>query len=213
MVVKEEMDSGIAGEVLQTITDSENQALHMAIYAWGAKAISSGWVLDLGSEYGFGSSIIAEANSRLRILSIDIDFPALQISKDLHKSKHLIHVNASAGMLPVPDDSICGIFLVSLLHLVDQPSVVLSEVARILKPGGIAVIGIPSEHYFPEGKNRPFFVRQLESEIISLFATAYHPNEISVDAPSDAPSSKGQKIIVRNFDDMWIRLCRKGNKD
>jgi len=183
--------------------------LHAAVYAWGAKTISPGWVLDLGSECGFGSAIIAETNPHLCVLSIDIDFAALQVSKDLQESKRLTNVSANAIKLPVPDHSMRGIFLVSLLHLVEHPSDVLSEVLRVLKPGGIAIISIPSEHYFPIGRERVTFLRQLKSEISSIFATAYYPDEKC----QSVPSSMGQRIPFRNFDGMWIGLCLKGDID
>lgn len=196
-------------QILQAITDLNRLSSHVAIYAWGAQALASGRVLDLGCEFGFGSAIILGTNPRLQVTAVDTDFSSLCYSGELVTSKRFSKVNANAARLPVQHQTVYGIFLVNLLHLVDQPSVVLSEVVRALHPGGYAVISIPQEHYFPLEKNRLIFLEQLERELSRLFTAVTYPQEISVRFPPDGDFVFSSK----NPDDMWVALCQKGHNN
>lgn len=199
------MTSGISDYSLQAIRNSDTLALHAAVYAWGAAAMLSGRVLDLGCEYCFGSAIITETNPRLRVVSVDIDFPALDFAGQFYRGHSLTRVNAGAERLPLPAHSFAGIFLINLLHLVDHPAEVISEVKRALAPGGVAVMSIPPEPFFPAGISRRRVLDQVEGELFNVFYTVTYPMEITVSTPPYA----GQVFSTNKAGEMWVAVCKK----
>ncbi len=186
--------------------DSDRFALHATIYTWAAEMIPPGLVLDLGCEYGFGSLLVTETNPQVRVLAIDNEFPVLRYALKIHGNRPIRRVNADAMNLPMPCDSFIGIYLINLLHLVDEPGNALSEVKRVLKPGGMAVISIPEETFFRSGQSRPRLIRQLEVEINRQFSNVTYPKKIC----GRMPSFPSRVFSIRPEVSTWIALCWKG---
>ena len=186
-------------EYWTSLHESRQLALHAAVYTWAAGQTPSGWVLDLGCEYGFGSLLIAQSNPKLRVLGIDLDLIAIQYTQQLSFSARIARVNADASHLPLGSECFSGIYLINLLHLVRDPIRVLSEVQRALKVGGIIVVSIP----LPDAGE---FIPVLESEIKARFSRVISPQEIDGQIPSFAP----QTFLLNQQDSLWIALCQKG---
>jgi SAM-dependent methyltransferase len=124
----------------QTLKRSPSLALHATLYSWAASLFSYGFVLDLGCEYGFGSMIIEYSNPGLVAVGIDFDQSSLITSQGLIAFRDSPLVCGRAEFTPFRDSSFSGICAINLLHLVDNVIGVLSEIKRLLKPSGIAVI-------------------------------------------------------------------------
>ena len=84
-----------------------------------------GTVLDLGSAESPYASLIG------RRLSVDIrPFPGIKILAD-------------AGNLPFKDSSFSSVLCTELLEHILRPGKVVSEIHRILRPGGILIVTVP----------------------------------------------------------------------
>ena len=185
--------------------DTERLALHAAVYTWAAVQMQPGWVLDLGCEYGFGSLLIAEANPGVQVLGLDLDFSALGYSQGLPFKEGIPWVNAGAHELPVASGSLSGIFLINLLHLVENAAAVLSEARRALRSGGLAVLSIPwigSREIVQDTSQR---IEQLEAEINAQFLEVIYPNKICGQLPSFPP----QTFLLDQQASTWVACCRK----
>ena len=97
-------------------------------------------ILDLGSATGSAQRALDRRFGRSHIISVDV---AHKMLKKARKKKAWFakasYVQATAGALPFPDASIDVIFSNLLLPWVDDPKPVFSEVARVLRQGGLFV--------------------------------------------------------------------------
>jgi len=181
-------------------------ALQATIYTWAAGQTPPGRVLDLGCEYGFGSLLITETNPELQVLGVDLDLTAIQYSQNIPFKERIPRVNADAFKLPIATDSLRGVYLVNLLHLVKEPGSVLLEVRRALKAGGVAIMSIPWGDPGETGLSSSRFIQDLELEINALFSQVMYPQEIYGQIPSFPP----QSFPISQQDLTWVAFCRKG---
>jgi SAM-dependent methyltransferase len=164
-----------------------------------------GWVLDLGCEYGFGSLLIAETNPKLQVLGMDLDFSALGYSQGVPYKEKIPWVNASGHKLPIASESFSGVYLINLLHLVEDAVAVLSEARRALKSDGVAILSIPQNDSQESGQRRSPLIKQLELEINDLFSEVTYPNKIC----GQLPSFPSQTFLLDQQASPWIAFCRK----
>jgi ubiquinone/menaquinone biosynthesis methyltransferase len=101
-------------------------------------------VLDVAT----GTGLVARALSeRYGCEVVGLDRSADMLSAALARNGHIPLVRARAESLPFPDESFDHVTFTYLLRYVDDPSAVLRELARVVKPGGRVValdFGVPS---------------------------------------------------------------------
>jgi SAM-dependent methyltransferase len=73
----------------------------------------------------------------------EVDTPARYLATDLRALSN-VDFSSDAIALPLPDDSVDAVVSLELLEHVPEPKSVLSELARILRPGGTVIISVPS---------------------------------------------------------------------
>jgi SAM-dependent methyltransferase len=188
----------------EALRDSENMALHAAMYSWPAERIPPGWVIDLGCEYGIGSLLIAEANPALRVTGVDVDLPVLRYSRETLLAEGMLRVNGDGFRLPMASESVSGIYLINLLHLVPEPEGVLFETWRTLMFGGVAIIGLPREE-LRQADPRGFAATELASHIESLFSEVFIPSEIC----GHIPALPTRSFALDQKTSPWIACCTK----
>jgi malonyl-CoA O-methyltransferase len=95
-------------------------------------------VIDLGSATGAASPLLHKRFRAARIISVDIAHRMLMNGRE-RKSwfANTTFVQASADALPFPNDSVDVIFSNMLLPWVSDHAKVFSEVARVLRKGGV----------------------------------------------------------------------------
>jgi SAM-dependent methyltransferase len=89
-------------------------------------------VLDLGSGPGYYSERLAEAGAR--VVAVDL----LSANAGSAAARGAQAVVADAGGLPLPAGSVDGVFCSNLLEHVPDPTRILDEIQRVLRPGGWA---------------------------------------------------------------------------
>jgi ubiquinone/menaquinone biosynthesis C-methylase UbiE len=89
-----------------------------------------------------------------KIYALDIHPSAISSVKDIIAKKKLTNVETilSACKTGLPDNSIDVVLLYDILHELSEPSKVLKELRRILKPEGIISI---SDHHLKEDEIVP----------------------------------------------------------
>lgn len=107
--------------------------------AWLAAAVpDGGLVLDLGC--GVGRDLASLARSGTRAVGVDIALPMLAVARRRHPAL----VCGDLTRLPLPDAVADAVWCVAAwVHIGrrDLPRAV-AELARVLRPGGVAVVGI-----------------------------------------------------------------------
>ncbi len=101
-------------------------------------------VLVDGAGVGMYSRHLEEAGAW--VVSMDIDFPSM-----VQARAHTAHCLTAAGeRLPFPANSFDTVLSHEVLEHVQDDAAALAEIARVLKPGGRAIIFLPNRLYFFE---------------------------------------------------------------
>ena len=110
------------------------------------KQLTPARVLDLGSGSGDTLAALAEHFPGAELVGVDLCEPLLEISRRKAAERGLngrvSFQDASATALPFGDASFDAGFSQDTLHMVDDPVRMLDECARVLKPGGLALIRV-----------------------------------------------------------------------
>ena len=104
-------------------------------------------ILDLGAGEGFVSLALREAFA-CRIVALDAAPPILHqgVDRDVDgSSQHWLL--GDGAQLPFRDGSFDGLVCSEVLEHVDDDASVVREIARVLKPGGVAALTVPCANY------------------------------------------------------------------
>ena len=133
-------------------------------------------ILDLGA----GAGIVEQMNFRgkaARICGVDLD-PRVAQNPFLDEGRV-----SDAGEIPYPDDSFDLVFSDNVLEHLAEPEKVFSEVARVLKRGGIFLFKTPNKwHYMPTiarvtpHRFHEYINRKRGREEVDTFPTLYRAN-------------------------------------
>ena len=91
-------------------------------------------VLNVGS----GGEIAGKINKVLAQNNISVKITSLDISKDRNPD-----IVGDVCDMPFPDNNFDSVFLMEVLEHVHSPHKAISEIYRVLKPGGILVFSVP----------------------------------------------------------------------
>jgi ArsR family transcriptional regulator len=104
-------------------------------------------VADVGTGTGFVAAGIAPRVSQ--VIGIDISERILEVARSNLDELGIGNVELRVGditELPVPDDSVDAAFANMVLHHAEDPAAMLTEMARIVRPGGVVAICDEVEH-------------------------------------------------------------------
>jgi ubiquinone/menaquinone biosynthesis C-methylase UbiE len=97
-------------------------------------------VLEVGSGRGGGANYIASNLKPAFYTGMDLAQSAVDLANKLHKHPNLKFIQGSAESIPFPDNSIDVVINVESCHAYGSVSKFLSEVKRVLKPGGYLLL-------------------------------------------------------------------------
>lgn len=111
---------------------------------WTAEMLKAtkdrGLWLDLGCGTGWNFSVLRRLEYKRKMIGIDLSGGMLRFAK----SKNMNVVRGDAQQLPFEDASFDGILAKGVLHHLPDVEEAVSEIARVLKPGGMAVMVDPN---------------------------------------------------------------------
>ncbi len=95
-------------------------------------------VVELGCRFGDILSLVKDSN---RVIGCDIDRNALKISSEKGIETRMMNLNEA---LDFPDSSFDVAIITEVLEHLPYPKITLSEIVRILRPGGRLVGSVPN---------------------------------------------------------------------
>jgi len=143
---------------------------HVAAYALCAPLLGPGRVLDLGAGVGHSYHLLAPRET----VGLDLDARALE-------GQDRATVVADMRSLPFAKGSFDSVLAVQSIEHVADPERVLAEVARVLRPDGMAVFVTPNRLTFgrPDEIIDPYhYVEYSEDQLAELLAPRFEELEI-----------------------------------
>jgi ubiquinone/menaquinone biosynthesis C-methylase UbiE len=102
-------------------------------------------LLDIGSADGTFTSILVNKIKPKKLVGVDVLKASVDYAnKKFKKERSVSFLLADAHELPFKQEMFDGVFALEVLEHVFEPKKVLSEIRRVLIPGGY-VIGVPNE--------------------------------------------------------------------
>jgi ubiquinone/menaquinone biosynthesis C-methylase UbiE len=105
-----------------------------------ASTPDKGLWLDLGCGTGWIHEVLRMKGYRRRLVGVDIAFGMLRFAK----RKHMRAVLGDAEHLPFEDNQFDGVLAKGVLHHLPDMKAAVAEIARVLRPGGSAVLADPN---------------------------------------------------------------------
>jgi|GEM_PF-3774354 len=145
-------------------------------------AIRDSLMLDLGSGMLFPSAVIKKLFGPREIISIDFSYHLIKAGGDLvlkilnisDKGIFRVVSDLNLNKLPFANSTFDSVIGRHVIHHIRDPSALLAEVKRVLKPGGICWFLEPCEAYFPLFKwDSPFKV--IFHKVLSSFKGHHVP--------------------------------------
>jgi len=107
-------------------------------------------ILDLGCGTGM---FLKELSTRAKfVVSVDTSLEMLKVAKG--RAREVALVQADADALPFADRSFDAVVSVTLLQNMPDPAVTVREVARVLRPRGVAILTVLKRKYSREELER-----------------------------------------------------------
>lgn len=159
-------------KVLELPDDPKIQRYPMQMYhSLATKAeIAGKQVLEVGSGRGGGARHVASTLKPASYTGLDLAQSAVELANKLHPLPNLKFIQGSAEAIPLPDNSIDVVINVESSHAYGSVDKFLSEVKRVLKPGGhLLMVDFRYSHQMDQYKNqvRNSGMKQISEEDIT----------------------------------------------
>jgi len=182
------------------------QHQHIARYEWAAQFAKDMRVIDAACADGYGSAMLADAGAR-EVRGFDLDEASITAAVETHAAENVSFQVADVTALPVEKAS-CDLLVSfeTIEHLPDD-RMFLSEVQRVLAPGGTFVCSTPNRELTNPGIDlsgkpfNPFHLREYSIEELRGLLEEFF---------SDV-TGYGQSFYGRGYAKLLRRIGRWGN--
>ena len=193
---------------LSQITNIKISYEHWHRYLYASNFVQNKTVLDIACGEGYGSNLLSK-NAK-EVVGVDISFQVIENAKKKYKTKNLSFVHGSASKIPIKDDSKFDVIVSfeTIEHISEDDQIsFLSEVKRLLRPGGIFIVSTPNKLIYsdiPNYKNeyhvKEFYYNEFEEFLKRYFKNTYflghHVRTISYISDAD----KYNEILEYNLE-------------
>ena len=156
-------------ERLETFVVSEVAVEHLHRYAIVLQLADGKKVLDIASGEGYGSNLIA--GKATEVVGVDISADAVKRAGQKYKKDNLKFLEGSAAEIPCENNYFDIVVSFETIEHHDKHDEMLSDIKRVLKPGGLVIISSPDKLYYTDKRNfnNKFHVKELyENEFREL---------------------------------------------
>ena len=122
------------------------QVEHKQRYEWALAYCQDKRVLDVACGTAYGSTILAQSGAA-HVVGVDISVDA--IPSNGKRPARLALANGDACSLPFNDDSFEVVVSFETIEHLVNPELLLAEISRVLRPGGICICSSPNRNFVP----------------------------------------------------------------
>lgn len=105
----------------------------------------AGSILDAGCGTGAYSGILADSDARARVVAFDASRAMTRHARGATRPASIDFLQAAAEVIPFQTGSFDAVVSLHMLEFAHDPDTAMHELARVLKPGGMAVIAVLRE--------------------------------------------------------------------
>jgi ubiquinone/menaquinone biosynthesis C-methylase UbiE len=134
---------------------------HLHRYALCLDMVDGLDVLDIACGEGYGSAMLASRAKR--VVGVDIEHRAVEHARHTYYHPNVRYLAGDCAAIPAADDSFDVVVSFETLEHVGEQDQMLSEIRRVLRPGGRLVISSPNKLVYSDEVHftNPYHVREL----------------------------------------------------
>lgn len=134
---------------------------HLHRYAYASGLVLGLDVLDIASGEGYGSEMLSRVAST--VIGVDIDKASVEHATRKYLRSNLSFKKGSCTEIPIPDKSVDAIVSFETIEHICDHDAMMSEIKRVLKPGGLLIISSPEKKSYNDttGVVNPFHLKEL----------------------------------------------------
>jgi len=163
----------VTGEVISP--DHENITplfmRHMAVYRYFLGHVRGKKSLEVGFGEGYGSYYLSEEAAELT--GVDVSHVLVEHAISKYSRKNLYFIKGDATSIPFPEGTFDVVVSSQVLEHVKDYMKCVREIARVLKPGGTALIATPNRKMMLDGVNpyhfKEFSAKELDTALRKVF--------------------------------------------
>jgi O-antigen biosynthesis protein len=157
------------GERMMPEYNSEDEIYleHITRYIFASQFVKGKSVLDIACGSGYGCDFILKAGAK-NVIGVDISEETILYCKEKYRNDSISFQIGGVENIPIKDGEIDVIVSMETIEHVDEQAQrkFLSEVKRILAPGGIFIVSTPNSLVYPKGN--PFHIKELSPDNFQL---------------------------------------------
>ena len=98
-------------------------------------------MIDIASGEGYGSSILAKA--AYQVVGLEYSASAVAHARGRYQQDNLVFLQGDGQRMPLPSNRFDVAVSFETIEHMDQPELLIGEIKRVLRPGGLAIISTP----------------------------------------------------------------------
>ena len=199
---------------------------HLHRYLFALRWARGKTVLDLASGSGYGAALLADTASQ--VWALELDSQSILYARRTWDRSNLIFVQGDATSLPFGSDSFDLVVALEVLEHVQDSRELVREIARVVRPSGVALISTPDKATYSDARNysNPFHVREFyRDEFTALLGEYFRAFELMGQQirggsliAAEKPTAADEEVIASHLpaqarkivDSMYLlALCRR----
>lgn len=175
--------------------------LQMYHYLGIKSVLKSRDILEVGSGRGGGARYLASTMNPNSYVGLDLAQSAVDLANKIHQVPNLKFIQGNAEEIPVADNSMDVVINVESCHGYGRVDKFLSEVKRVLKPGGHLLL----VDFRNEVKNMTIFQQQLKDcGLLMLEEENISQNVIqAIEAEDSAKKQRIEKLVPKRWQKLF----------
>lgn len=145
---------------------------HMGRYTSIINSVKKKTVLDIACGTGYGSQFIAKHAAH--VYGVDISEEAIKYAEKNYPAKNLTYKVGDGNQIPLKDGVVDAVVSMETIEHIEDQETFLSEVKRVLKPGGNFYVSTPNDKEYPKGNH--FHVREHNPRSLEKLLKKYFKN-------------------------------------